>query len=195
MKTCITLPKSHKGNEIARIELERSRVLSTLIKTVSAVLAVTMFGIGCLLLPPSSLTEMTDVFEHLSILMLGLMTVMLAHELIRGLMMRIFSGVKPVIQYAGSYPHAGCEAYFGRSQEQVINLMPLAAMTALLLMCFFAAPDASWKWMVWIMLVVHVCSCVGDVYVSARLTRLPEDILVQNVGSTFRIFSAHKAED
>lgn len=190
MKTCVTLPKSHKGNEIARIELERSRVLSTLIKVVSAVLAVLLFLLGFLLLPTSALTQMDTPFEHLVALMLGMMAVLLVHELARGLTMRIFSGVKPVLRYAGGYPHVGCEAYFCRWQEQVVSLAPLVVGLVLLVPGLLGSVEASWKWMLWLMLVVHVCNCVGDVYVVLSLTRLPEDILVQNVGATYRIYSA-----
>ena len=76
MQTCKTLPESHTGNLLACFELERSKILSRLIKTVSVVLMLALFGLGCLLMPPERLTEMEDVFEHLAVLMLGVVSVL-----------------------------------------------------------------------------------------------------------------------
>ena len=151
-----------------------------------------LFGLGCLLMPPESLTEMEDVFEHLAVLMLGLMAVMLLRELVRGFLMRAFSGVKPIIRYAGSYPYAGCEAYFGRLQEWVICLAPIAVILAVTIGLMTSMPDDSWRWMIWIILTVGVCSCVGDLYVAARLTGFPHDILVRNVGPTYLVYGSRK---
>ncbi|MBR0391288.1 MAG: hypothetical protein IJK38_03090, partial [Oscillospiraceae bacterium] len=118
------LPKSYRGNRIACIELEKSKYLSRLLKTVQAVIAVLMIFAGCLLMPPAALTGMSEPFEHLSVLMLGMISVSIILELTRGLLMRLFSGVKPVLRFTGAYLHAGCPAYFDRKNEQLINLLP-----------------------------------------------------------------------
>lgn len=192
METCKTLPKSYADNLLACIELERSQVLSRLIKILSVVLLLALFGLGCLVLPPEELTAMSDPFEHLVVLMLGLMAVMLLRELVRGILMRIFSGVKPIIRYAGAYPHAGCEAYFGRVQEWIICLAPIAVILVFSIVLMLNMPDASWKWMIYIILVVGVCNCVGDLYMAARLTAFPEDVLVCNVGPSYLVYGPKK---
>lgn len=189
MKTCKKLPASHKGKQIACIELEHSPMLSKLIKTVSVVLALILFGIGYLLFPIDALLQMEDAFVHLVTLMLGMMAVFLIHELLRGFLMRIFSGVKPIIRYAGSYPHAACEAYFGKKVQQIINVVPPMVTIAMLLLLLFTTADMSWKWMIWLILTVGICSFVGDFYVTFRMTQYPEDILVLNVGPTYLIYS------
>lgn len=195
MKTCKKLPESHRGKQIVCIELERSPVLSRLIRVVSAVLAIIFFLIGYLIYPVEALLEMDDVFVHLVALMLGMMSVFLVHELLRGLLMRIFSGVKPIVRYVGSYPHAACEAYFGRTIQQIINIVPPVAVVLMLLVLLLTTADMSWKWMVWLILTVGVCSSVGDVYVTIRMMHLPEDILVQNVGPTYLVYSASATDD
>lgn len=195
MKTCNKLPDSHKGKQIACIELERSHTLSRLIKTISAVLAVLLFLIGYLIFPVEALLQMENAFVHLVVLMLGMMSVFLVHELVRGVLMRIFSGVKPIIRYVGSYPHAACEAYFGRNVQQIINVVPLVVIVLMLLVLLLTTADMSWKWMIWLILTVGVCSCVGDVYVTLRMMHMPEDILVLNVGPTYLVYSAAAAGD
>ncbi len=190
MKTCTKLPKSHQGNQIACIELDQSPVLSRLIKIVSAVLALVLFLIGYLIFPVNALLEMDNTFVHLTALMLGMMSVFLIHELVRGLLMRIFSGVMPIIRYAGSYPHAACEAYFGKKVQQIINLVPVAVLTCLLLILVLTTADMSWKWIAWLTLTVGVCSYVQDLYVAVRMAHMPADILVMNVGPIYLVYSA-----
>ena len=189
------LPGSHRGNQIAGIELETSPVLSRLIKTISGVLALLMFIVGYLIFPIDALMQMEDVFVHLVALFLGMMSVFLIHELMRGVVMRILSGVKPIIRFAGTYPHAACEAYFGRSAQHLINLIPAAVTVAMPLMLLLTTQDMSWKWMTWMILTVAVCSCVGDLYVSLRIRHMPSDILILNVGPTYMIYSAEKEEE
>lgn len=195
MKTCTKLPKSHQGNQIACIELDQSPVLSRLIKIVSAALALVLFLIGYLIFPVNALLEMENAFVHLTALMLGMMSVFLIHELLRGLLMRLFSGTKPIIRYAGSYPIAASEAYFGRNVQQVINVVPAVVTVAMVMMLLLTAADPTWKWILWLILTVGICSCVGDVYVIIRMLYLPEDILVQNVGRTYLVYSATTAEE
>ena len=195
MKTCKKLPDSHKGNQIACIELERSRVLSRLIKVISVVLAAVTFLVGFLILPVEALVEMEDAFVHLVSLMLGMMAVFLIHELLRGVLMRIFSGVKPIIRYAGSYPHAACEAYFGRKAQQIINIVPPVITVAMLILSLVVTADLTWKWMLWLMLTVGISSFTGDFYVAIRVMHFPEDILVMNVGPTYLIYSAENTDN
>ena len=190
METCTKLPKSHKGKLIACIELEKTPVLSRLIKAVSAIEAILFFILGYMLFPIDALLKMGDVFSHLVILFFGMMSVFLLHELLRGLLMRIFSGVKPLVRYVGSYPQAACEAYFCRRHQQIINLLPLTVIFVMLLAIVLTTADMSWKWIAWITLTVGVCSYVRDLYVAVRMMHLPRDILVMNVGPIYMVYSA-----
>lgn len=190
VETCTKLPKSHKGKLIACIELEKTPVLSRLIKAVSAIEAILFFILGYMLFPLDALLKMGDVFSHLVILFFGMMSVFLLHELLRGLLMRIFSGVKPLVRYVGSYPQAACEAYFCRRHQQIINLLPLTVIFVMLLAIVLTTADMSWKWIAWITLTVGVCSYVRDLYVAVRMMHLPRDILVMNVGPIYMVYSA-----
>ena len=190
METCTKLPKSHKGKLIASIDLEKSAVLSRLIKIVSAVLAAIMFLAGYLLFPIDALLQMEDTFAHLVVLFFAMMSVFLLHELLRGFLMRLFSGVKPIIRYVGSYPQAACEAYFCRIHQQIINLLPLAVIISILLAIVLTTAEMSWKWIAWIALTVGICSYARDLYVAVRMMYMPKDILVMNVGPIYLIYSA-----
>lgn len=190
MKAFAELPKSYRDNRIACIELEKSKYLSRLLKTVQAITAVLLLFAGCLLMPPTALTGMTEPFEHLSVLMLGMISVTIFLELTRGLLMRFFSGEKPVLRFTGAYLHAGCPAYFDRKSEQLVNLLPSLMLTVALTILFITTKDMTWKWIVWIIFTVSVCFSIGYAYASIRFQQLPDDILIQNVGSTYLVYSA-----
>ena len=195
METCTKLPKSHKGRQIACIELEKSPVLSRLIKTASAVLALLFFLVGYLIFPIEALLEMENAFLHLTVLLLAMMSVFLVHELMRGVLMRLFSGVKPIVRYVGSYPQAACQAFFCNRHQQIINLLPLMVITLMLLAIVLTTADMSWKWIAWITLTVGICSYVRDLYVAVRMIYLPGDILVMNVGPVYMVYSATGEEE
>ncbi|MBR0391237.1 MAG: hypothetical protein IJK38_02830, partial [Oscillospiraceae bacterium] len=55
---------------------------------------------------------------------------------------------------------------------------------------FLSTKDMSWKWIVWIILTVSVCFSIGYAYASIRFQQLPDDVLIQNVGSTYLVYSA-----
>ena len=93
MQSSKTLPKTHKGKQIACIELEKSRLLARLIKIIQAITAVLLLIAGGLLMPFSALIELKEPFEHLTVLMLGMIAVSIFQELGRGLLMCIFSGL------------------------------------------------------------------------------------------------------
>ena len=192
MKAAAELPESYKGNRIACIELEKSKYLARLLKTVQAITAILMIFAGCLLMPPSALTGMEEPFEHLSALMLGMLSVSILLELGRGIFMRLFSGIKPVLRFTGAYLHAGCQAYFDRKTEQIINLLPSLILTAALIILFLTAGDMTRKWIIWIIFTVEICFSIGLIYASVRFQQLPDDILVQNVGSTYLVYSSQK---
>ena len=192
MKAFKELPDRYQNNQIACIELEKSKYLSRLLKTIQAVSAVLLLFAGCLLMPPAALTGMTEPFEHLSVLMLGMLSITIILELLRGFLMRLLSGVKPVLRFTGAYLHAGCQAYFDRKSEQFINLFPPFVLTVALIILFIGTKDMTWKWMVWIVFTVSVCFSIGYLYASIRFQQLPEDILVQNIGSTYLVYSSKK---
>ena len=192
MKTFTELPPLYRDNQIACIELERSKILSNLLKIIQAVTAILLLFAGCLLMPPAALTGMTDPFEHLSVLMLGMLSVTIILELARGLLMRIFSGVKPVLRFTGAYLHAGCQAYFDRKSEQIINLLPSPVFLIALIALFVNTADMTWKWVIWIIITVTVCLSIGYIYSSFRFQQLPDDILIQNIGSTYLVYSSQK---
>lgn len=183
------LPKTYRKTPIAYIETERSRILSKLIKIWSAMLTLLLFALGSLFMPLEQLTDMDDVFEHLVVVMLGMIAITILHEWFRAGAMWFFSGVKPVVHFAGMYPHAGCEAFFDRKSETAVCLIPLVLTLVITLIPMFLMPDASWMWMVWIIMTVGVCSGVSDVYMAIRMTKLPKEILVENVGATFLVFA------
>jgi len=49
-----------------------------------------------------------------------------------------------------------------------------------------------WFWVVYILQICNISGAAGDLYISFRLRKLPDDILVQDSGVSMRVFSAKR---
>ena len=190
MTTTTELPSGYEAT--IYMELEKSRVLSRFIKIIQAVVAVIMFIIACLIIGTDGLTEMDEVAFHIVVMMLGMIGYSILHELVRGFMMRFFSGIKPIFRFSGPYAHAGCPAYFCKNHELVIQMLPIIVTVILSAVAMIKAPDASWLWVFYLILMVCAAGSVTDIYVIARMLKRPADILIQNVGSTYVFFEKNQ---
>ena len=68
--------------------------------------------------------------------------------------------------------------------------VPPVVVVAMAAAFVLLAGTDTWRWVAWLIFTVAVCSQVRDVYVALRLTQLPQDSLVMNVGSTYLVYSA-----
>lgn len=53
----------------------------------------------------------------------------------------------------------------------------------------FAVPD-SWAWIVYFIQIINISGAAGDIYVTYKMSRLPADILVNDVGVSMTVYSA-----
>lgn len=192
MNTTTELPSGYEAS--ISIEIEKSKILSRFIKTIQVVLAVIMFGAASVIMGTDGLTQMDEVAFHLVILMLGMMSYTILHELIRGFLMRGFSGQKPIFRFSGPYAHVGSPAYFSKGHELAIMIIPVVVTVALSVFGMCKTSDMSWMWVFYLILMVCVAGSVSDIYVIVRVIRESSDILIQNVGSTFVIFKKEQTQ-
>ncbi len=54
-------------------------------------------------------------------------------------------------------------------------------------------PD-EWFWIAYIIQIANISGAAGDLYVTARFTRLPKDILVRDSGVAMEVYSKETAE-
>ena len=110
------------------------------------------------------------------------------HELTHGVCMKRLSGVKPSYGFKFGYAYAGSDVYFDRNSHRLIALAPVALWGAVLAVVCAAVPKECF-WMFYIVQIANVSGAAGDIYCAIHLSRLPEDILIQDTGTRMRVFA------
>jgi len=129
----------------------------------------------------------------LLLMVVGMIGVLLLHELIHGLCFRYIAGGRP--KYGHKLPfylYCACEGRFiCKKSYFIVSLAPLAAITALCAALCALVPQA-WFWVPYFAFVMNACGCAGDVYISMLLLRMPKDILVVDSGVAMQIYSTQE---
>src|SRR5574344_818264 len=175
-----TLPEGYW--RIAILDLLRNKRLALSVNLLS-------LGIAALMVVPafSHFTQsfqMSDIAFSLirfATLLVGMVGYFFLHEVIHGIFMRSFSGVKPHYGFNGLYAYAGSSAYFRRTPYIIIALAPIVILGGVLLILNFALP-AEWFDVVYIIQIINCSGAAGDIYVTYRMLRMPNNILVNDTG-------------
>ncbi len=124
------------------------------------------------------------------ILLVGTIGVVLAHEVVHGLVMRVF-GARPrygikwelLAAYATASGH-----YFGRDQFLVIALAPLLTLTPLLwVAAWWAPPGAGWMALA-LAGILNTVGAIGDLFMSWKALIHPASALVLDEEDGMRVY-------
>ena len=85
------------------------------------------------------------------------------------------------------YAYAGSDAYFGKKPYIVIALAPVVVWGVVLLILNLLAGDG-WFWVVWLIQVSNLSGAAGDLYVTAKLSKMSADILIQDSGVSMTVY-------
>lgn len=191
MENYTELPDGYK--EILKIDLQKNKKQAVLVNVMALIIGVAM------LTPLLSKNIRTAVIESafensfpkLIVMLVGMIVYLILHELVHGIFMKKFSGIKPKYGYTGLYAYAGSTAYFNRKCYIIIALAPIVIWGIVLAVLQFAVPH-SWAWIVYCIQVINISGAAGDIYVTYKMSRMPADILVNDVGVSMTVYSAEK---
>lgn len=191
MKNYVELPEGYK--ERLHIDLQKDKKLAFIVNALGVVAAVVMYVLGHMFSPSEkSMFDMsqgmTGYWIRFGSMIVGMFAYLILHELVHGIFMKHFSGIKPSYGYSGLYAYAGSKAYFKKSSYIIIALAPVVIWGIVLLILNVIVP-AEWFWVVYIIQMVNVSGACGDLYVTARFAKLPEDILINDTGVSMTIYS------
>lgn len=189
MKTQITLPE-HYG-ELFHIDLQKDKKLALIINGIALVIMVVMAVAGHLLVPVSTLFDMSQGLGAYSLrfggIIVGSVIYIILHEAVHGVFMYGYSKTKPKFGFTGMYAYAGSEVYFNKSNYLVIALAPVVIWGVVLAIATALVPD-TWFWVIWFIQICNLSGAAGDLYVTWRFSKLPKDILVQDTGVAMTVF-------
>lgn len=191
MKAYTELPRGYR--EIDSIDLQKNKKLSLLVNGIAMLIALAMAIPMHFVVPMTTLFDMSQgmkaYFIRFLILMVCIVVYMVLHELVHGITMKMCGTKKIKYGFTGVYAFAGSNDYYDKKSYIVIALAPIVVWGVVLLVLNLLVP-VQWFWIVYWVQISNISGAAGDLYVTYRFSRLPQDILVQDYGVGMTVYSA-----
>lgn len=185
------LPEGYK--EILKVDLQQDKKKMILLNGGALVIAVLLFLLGIRVVPlgfsiSAANGGLLRVLGGALLLFVLMALYMVGHELIHGVCIRRYTGVKAKYGFTGAYAFAGSDAYFTKRQYIIVALAPVVAFGVVFLLCNLLLPER-WFWVVYFLQIINLSGAVGDYYVTFLMGRLPADVLVKDSGVAMAMYS------
>ena len=110
------------------------------------------------------------------------------HELTHGVAMKICGTQKIKYGFTGLYAFAGSNDFYGKKAYTFIALAPVVLWAIILAIVNILVP-AAWFWVIYIIQICNISGAAGDLFVTVRFSRFPEDILVKDSGVGMTVYA------
>lgn len=191
MKAVQTLPDAYR--EIYSVNLQKDKKAALTVNILALLIALAMIIPAGFAVPFSSLFNMDkgiwNYFLRFIVILLGSAAYMCLHELIHGLTMKSFGTEKIKYGFTGLYAFAGSSDYYDKKAYITVALAPVIVFLFVFAVINLLVPD-EWFWVVYILQVLNISGAAGDIFVTVRFAKMPEDILVQDNGVSMKVYSA-----
>ena len=183
MNSVERLPEGY--GERVKIDLQKNKTEALLVNGLALVIMLVLIEIGHLVVPVQALLRLG--ITKLLLMVIGVLLYLVLHELTHAVCMKYYGAEKVKFGYTGLYAYAGSDAYFGKKPYIVIALAPVVVWGVVLLILNLLAGDG-WFWVVWLIQVSNLSGAAGDLYVTAKLSKMPADILIQDSGVSMTVY-------
>ena len=188
-----TLPAGYR--EIESIDLQKNKKLALIVNAIAVVIAVLMVipAVGALASSLNlSLSELSDgelrgMLIKLVVLVAGMIVYLILHELVHGITMKIFGTKKVKYGFTGLYAFAGSDDYYDKPSYITIALAPIVVWGIVLLILNITVGH-DWFWVVYLIQIINISGAAGDLYVTWKMSKLPPDILVKDIGVSMTVY-------
>ncbi|MGN0613552.1 MAG: DUF3267 domain-containing protein [Porcipelethomonas sp.] len=191
-ENCKILPEGYKETEKINLQNDKKcalfvNLLSFVVAAVMIIVPLVCYGIKYGL--ENTINWIADIgWYKWLIICAGIILYMLLHEIVHGIVMKYYSGVKPKYGFTGLYAFAGSSAYFNRKSYIVIALAPIVVWGIVLAVLQIFLPDG-WGIIAYSIQIINVSGAAGDLYVSLKFRKLPKDILINDTGIEMTVYS------
>lgn len=189
MKSYSVLPEGYR--EILHIDLQKDKKLMLLVNGLAIVIMVAMLAVAVCFVPLTTFfdySDLTGMMVKLLVFCGGSVAYIVLHEAVHGIAMRRFCDAKVNFGFTGMYAFAGSEGYYCRKHYLIIALAPIVVWGVVLGILNVSLP-VSWFYVVYLIQASNIGGAAGDLYVSWRMSKLPEDILVRDTGVAMTVYS------
>ncbi len=191
MKSQKTLPGNYK--KLYCINLQKDKKPALVINLTGLAIMAVMIAVVAPFKPLSLFFDFSDTANiiKVAVMLAGAFAYILLHEAVHGIFMKKFSGAKVKYGFTGMYAYAGSEAYFNKRDYIIIALAPIVIWGIVLAVINMLVPE-SWFWAVYFIQIFNISGAAGDIFVTAKFSKLPDDILVNDTGYEMTVY---KKED
>lgn len=185
MKAVESLPEGYV--EIASIDLQKNKKLALLVNGIALVLMSIMGFAMHRFVPITTLFYLESWVRFVALIGSAILYTIL-HELVHGVAMKLCGTKKVKYGFTGIYAFAGSKDYYGKGAYLFIALAPVVFWGLVLVVLNVLVP-IEWFWVVYCVQIYNVSGAAGDMYVTARFSKLPADILVTDYGVGMKVYS------
>lgn len=191
MKAVKELPVGYK--EIFSVNLQKDKKIATIINVGAILIAVLMAVPMNFYIPISTLFDFTqgvkNYFARFIVLMVSMIAYLILHEAVHGVAMKICGTKKVKYGFTGLYAYAGSDDFYDKKSYIFIALAPVVLWGIVLAVvnCFVSQ---NWFWVVYLIQISNISGAAGDIYVTAKFSKMPDDILVTDCGVGMTVYSA-----
>jgi len=116
-----------------------------------------------------------------------LLAVMVIHELIHGLFFYIFTKEKPAFGFKHTFAYAGAPLWFiSKSRYYYVTLSPLIIISLAGILLMQISPSEI-SYFIFMTVSAHAAGCVGDIWISLYLLKMPGKSYINDTGLTAKI--------
>lgn len=182
------LPEGYR--EVRRVDLMRNRKEAVLVNLLALAITGVMIVLGFLICPSFAEFEVgLHTLFGIVLMSVGIVVYMILHEVIHGVFMKAFSGIRPRYGFTGLYAYAGSDALFCRRQYIVIAFAPVVILGLIITVLTVAFYETAF-WYLYVIQIVNISGAAGDFYVGTLIARATNDVMVRDAGTDMSLYSA-----
>ena len=182
------LPNGYR--EVRRVDLMRNRKEAVLVNLLALAITGVMIVLGFLICPSFAEFEVgLHTLFGIVLMSVGIVVYMILHEVIHGVFMKAFSGIRPRYGFTGLYAYAGSDALFCRRQYIVIAFAPVVILGLIITVLTVAFYETAF-WYLYVIQIVNISGAAGDFYVGTLIARATNDVMVRDAGTDMSLYSA-----
>ncbi len=191
MKAYNQLPEGYK--ELFSINLQKDKKLALFVNLIGLVVMLVMGVPMHFYIPITTLFDFSDgmvvYWVRFASLLVFLILYLILHEAVHGIAMKMCGTKKIKFGFTGMYAFAGSDDYYDKKSYIIIALAPVVVWGIVLAIINCLVPE-NWFWVVYFIQIGNISGAAGDIYVTAKFSKLPKDILVNDCGVGMTVYSA-----
>ncbi len=189
MRAVEVLPEGYK--EFYSIDLQKNKKTALLVNALAFIIAAVLVVPMLRVVPFSSFFEADGVIVRWVALIVLMIVYMILHELVHGAAMKLCGTKKVKYGFTGMYAFAGSNDYYAKKPYIFIALAPVVLWGIVLAIVNCVVPT-EWFWVIYFVQVINLSGAAGDLFVTVKFLKLPQDILVHDHGVGMTVYAPTK---